>query len=129
MIAHLVLRHGQAEVHLVGENHCESTSTSFPSASIAARLARSLLWAWVSASFLAFLVHAGHMVLGVFGVGGPFLPLRWPLLFKHPGVGGLGGGRFRVTMDTSFPAVHRRAPPTLRHQRPSSSIVDEFKCG
>jgi len=39
----------------------------------------------------------------------------------------VGGGRFRVTMDTSFPAVHRRAPPTLRHQRPSSSIVDEFK--
>ena len=29
-------------------------------------------------------------------------------------------------MDTSFPAVHRRAPPTLRHQRPCSSIVDEF---
>ena len=30
-------------------------------------------------------------------------------------------------MDTSFPAVRRPAPPTLRHQRPSSSIDDEFK--
>ena len=39
----------------------------------------------------------------------------------------MGGGRFRVTMDTSSPAVHHPAPPTLRHQHPSSSIVDEFK--
>ena len=30
-------------------------------------------------------------------------------------------------MDTSSPAVHHPAPPTLRHQGPSSSIVDEFK--
>ena len=39
----------------------------------------------------------------------------------------MGGDRFRVTMDTSFPAVYRPAPPTLMHQRPiSSSIDDEF---
>ena len=72
---------------------------------------------------------AGGLVLGVSGVGGSILPVRWPLLLKHPWTGGLGGGRSRVTMDTSFPAVHRPAPPTLRHQRPSSSIDDEFKCG
>lgn len=31
-IVHLVLLHSQAEGHLVGENHCESMSTSVPSA-------------------------------------------------------------------------------------------------
>ena len=33
----------------------------------------------------------------------------------------------RVSMDTSFgPVFHITAPPTLGHQLPSSSVVDDF---
>ena len=64
---------------------------------------------------------------GVVGVGGSISPLcRWPLLCKHQGRLFVVAA-CRVAMDTSYGAVRFPAPPTSRHQRPSSSIGDEFR--
>ena len=66
--------------------------------------------------------------LGFLKLEVPFSLFTGPSFSSTFGMGCLGGGRFRVTMDTSFPAVRCPAPPTLRHQDPSSSIDDDRNC-
>ena len=70
-----------------------------------------------------------RLVIGVVGVGGSILPLfAGPSFFKHQGVPGWVGAVRRVAMDTSSSCLSiARLHQLCRHQRPSSSIGDEFK--
>ena len=75
-------------------------------------VARNLLMDWVSASYVSLRPWAvgGGLVLGVLLESEvPFSLFAGPS-FSSATVGRFG--RFRVTMDTSFPSVHCPAPPT-----------------